>query len=127
MSCRTGPLRVGRPLRGVCTFCCRDDLLGPSRWSGSFFSDNAWLVAGDRGVDGAGPGVDAAGKGLDLLEALVAQPHSDTEGAGAVMAENDDRGVGVELGVGAGGDFAHGHEERVGEAGGLVLPGFADV
>jgi hypothetical protein len=85
------------------------------------------LVAGDGGVDGAGPGVDAAGEGLNLLEALVAEPHGDAEGAGSVMAEDDDGGVGVELGVGAGGDFAHGHEQRVGEAGGLELPGLADV
>ncbi len=39
----------------------------------------------------------------------------------------DDGGVGVELLVGAGGDLAHGHEERVGQAGGLVLPGLAHV
>ncbi len=62
-----------------------------------------------------------------MVEALVAEPHGDGEGAGSVVAEDDDGGVGVELLVGAGGDFAHGHEERVGEAGGLVLPGFADV
>jgi hypothetical protein len=85
------------------------------------------LVAGDGGVDGAGPGVDAAGEGLDLLEALVAEPHGDREGARAVMAEDDNGGVGVELGVGSGGYFAHGHEERIGETGGLVLPGLADV
>jgi hypothetical protein len=85
------------------------------------------LVAGEGGVDGAGPGVDAAGEGLNLLEALVAEPHSDAEGAGSVVAEDDDGGVGVELGVGAGRDFAHGHEQRVGEAGGLELPGLADV
>jgi hypothetical protein len=85
------------------------------------------LVPGDGGVDGAGPGVDAAGEGLDLFEALVSEPHGDREGARAVVAQDDDGGVGVELGVGAGGDFSHGHEERVGEAGGLVLPGLADV
>jgi hypothetical protein len=84
-------------------------------------------VAGDGGVDGAGPRVDAAAEGLDLLEALVAEPHSDAEGAGSVMAEDNDGGVGVELGVGAGGDFAHGHEKRVGDAGGLEFPGLADV
>ena len=62
-----------------------------------------------------------------MLEALVAEPHGDRQGARAVVAENDDGNVGVEFSVGAGGDFAHGDEERVGEAGGLVLPGFADV
>ena len=62
-----------------------------------------------------------------MVEALVAEPHGDVEGAGAVVAHDDDGLVGVEFGVGAGGDVAHGHEEGVGEAGGLVLPGLADV
>ena len=84
-------------------------------------------VAGDGRVDGAGPGVDAAGEGLGLVEALLAQPHGDVEGAGSVVAEDDDVGVGVELLVGAGGDVAHGHEDGVGEVGGLELPGLADV
>jgi hypothetical protein len=44
-----------------------------------------------------------------------------------VVAHDDDRGVGVEFGVGAGGDLAHRHKEGVGEAGGLVLPGLTDV
>jgi hypothetical protein len=44
-----------------------------------------------------------------------------------VVAHDDDGSIGVEFGVGAGGDIAHGHEERVGEAGCFVLPGFADV
>jgi hypothetical protein len=85
------------------------------------------LVAGDGGVDGAGPGVDSASEGLNVLEALVEQPHGYVEGARAVMAEDDDGSVGVELGVGARGDFAHGHEKRIGKVGGLVLPGFAYI
>jgi hypothetical protein len=44
-----------------------------------------------------------------------------------VVAEDDDGLVGVELLVGAGGYFAHGHEEGAGEIGGLVLPWLADV
>ena len=84
-------------------------------------------VAGDGGVDGAGPGVDAAGEGLSALEALAAEPHCDGERALAVVAENDDVGVGVEFGVGTRGDVAHGHEEGIGQAGGLKLPGLADV
>jgi hypothetical protein len=44
-----------------------------------------------------------------------------------VVAEDDDGGVGVELLVGAGGYFAHGHEQGIGQAGGLVLPGLANV
>jgi hypothetical protein len=87
----------------------------------------AWLVTGDGWVDGAGPGVDASGEGLGVLETLIAQPHSDAEGAGAVVAEDDDRGVGIEFSVGAGGDIAHGNEDGVGEAGGLELPRLADV
>ena len=85
------------------------------------------LVAGDGWVDGAGPGVDASGEGLGVLETLITQPHSDAEGAGAVMAEDDDRGVGIEFGVGAGGDITHRDENGVGETGGLKLPRFANV
>jgi hypothetical protein len=85
------------------------------------------LVARHGGVDGAGPGVYASGEGLGVVEALVAEPHGDAERTGSVVAEDDDGGVGVELLVGARGDFAHGHEEGIGEAGGLVLPWFADV
>ena len=85
------------------------------------------LVARDGGVDGAGPGVDASGEGLGVVEALVAEPHGYAERTGSVVAEDDDGGVGIEFLVGAGGDFAHGHEKGIGEAGGLVLPGFADV
>jgi hypothetical protein len=44
-----------------------------------------------------------------------------------VVAHDDDGGVGIEFGVGAGGDFAHRHEQGVGDTGGLVFPGFADV
>jgi hypothetical protein len=33
VSCRTGPLRVGRPLRGVYTLSRKDNLLWSSRWS----------------------------------------------------------------------------------------------
>ena len=85
------------------------------------------LVAGGRGIDGAGPGVDASGEGLSVVEALLAEPHGDIEGAGAVVAQDDDGLVGVELGEGAAGDIAHGHEEGVGEVGGVVFPLFADV
>lgn len=69
------------------------------------------LVAGDGGVDGAGPVFDASGEGLGVFEALLAEPHGDGKGAGSVVAEDDDGLVGVELLVGAAGDFAHGHEE----------------
>ena len=62
-----------------------------------------------------------------MIEALVSQPHSYAEGAGSVVAEDDDGCVGVELGVGTRGDFAHGDEGGVGKAGGLVLPGLANV
>jgi hypothetical protein len=44
-----------------------------------------------------------------------------------VVAEDYDRSVGVEFLMGAGGYFAHGHEERVRQAGCLVLPWLADV
>ncbi len=87
----------------------------------------AWLVTRDGWVDGSGPGVDASGEGLGVLETLITQPHSDAEGAGAVMAEDDDWGVGIEFGVSAGGDIAHRDENGVGDTGGLKLPRFADV
>ena len=87
----------------------------------------AVLVTGDGGVNGAGPGVDASGEGLDVVEALVAQPHGYAERTGSVVAEDDDGGVGVEFVVGTGGDFAHGHQEGVGQMGGLELPGLAYV
>ena len=85
------------------------------------------LITGDGWVDGARPGVDASGEGLGVLETLITQPHSDAEGAGAVVAEDDNRGVGIEFGVGAGGDITHGDENGVGDTGGLKLPRFADV
>ena len=44
-----------------------------------------------------------------------------------MVAEDYDRSIGIEFGMGAGGDLAHGHEEGVRDAGGLVLPGFTDV
>jgi hypothetical protein len=85
------------------------------------------LVAGDFGVDGARPGVDATGEGLSVGETLITQPHGDTEGTGSVMAHDDDGGVGIEFGVGSGGDFSHGHEDGVCDAGCLVLPRLANV
>ena len=90
-------------------------------------ADRAWLVAGDGGVEGARDGVDAAGEGLGVVEALLAQPHGDVEGASAVVAHDDDGLVGVEFVVGTGGDLAHGHEEGVGKVGGVELPFLADV
>ena len=44
-----------------------------------------------------------------------------------MVAHDDDGGVGIEFAVGAGGYFAHGYEEPAGDAGGLILPGFADI
>ncbi len=106
-------------------------IIGRARFAGSSFDEaqnfQGPLVAGNLWVDGTRPGVDAACQGLGMAEALIAQPQGDIEGTGAVVAHDDDGGVGIEFGMGAGGDFAHGHEERVGDAGGLVFPGFADV
>jgi len=84
-------------------------------------------VERDGWVDGAGPPIDAAGERLCVLEALLAEPEGDVEGAGAVVAEDDDGLVGVELLVGAGGQVAHGDEGGAGDAGGLRLPWLADV
>jgi hypothetical protein len=71
--------------------------------------------------------VDAAGEGLDVLKALVAEPHGDGEGALSVVAEDYDGLVGIEFLVSAAGDLAHGHEEGIGETGGLELPRLPDV
>ncbi len=85
------------------------------------------LVAGDGGVDGSGVVIDAAGEGLGVVEALDTQPHGDGKGAGAVVAEDDDGLVGIELGVSAGCDLAHGDEGGSGDGGGLGLPGLTNV
>ena len=85
------------------------------------------LVAGDGGVDGAGPEVDAAGYGLGSREALVAEPVGDRKGARAVVAEDGDGPVLVELVVGAGGDFVHRDQGRAGDLRGGEFPGLADV
>ncbi len=152
LSCRTGLLLGGRSLRDLYTpsvgapvgrdqeSLCRpsggrgEAGIHPTKWAPARQRTSFWqemsirrLVAGDGGVDGAGPGVDAAGEGLGVLEALVAEPHGDVEGAGTVVAEDDYLLIWVEFGVGAGGDLSHGHEERVGKGGGLVLPGLSYV
>jgi hypothetical protein len=89
------------------------------RWS----SKRCWrLVAGNFRVYVSGPCVDAAGEGLGVGETLVAKPEGDIERARTVVAEDYDRSIGIEFGMGPGGDFTHGHEEGVGDIGGLVLP-----
>jgi len=86
-----------------------------------------YLVAGDGGVDGAGPGIDAAGDGLGLLEALIAEPDGYGERTGAVVAKDEDGGVFIELFEGAGRDFVHGDEGCAFDVGGVVLPLLTDV
>ena len=85
------------------------------------------LVARDGGVNHGGPVIDAAGEGLGVLETLLTEPHGDVERTGPVVAEDDDRLIGVEFLVGAGGDVPHRHGEGTGDGGGLELPGLADV
>ncbi len=74
-----------------------------------------------------GPGVDAAGDGLSFFEALLTEPVGYREGAGAVVAEDEDGGFFVELLVGAAGDFVHGDEGAAFDVCGLIFPGLADV
>jgi hypothetical protein len=62
-----------------------------------------------------------------LLEALLAEPNGDVEGACAVVAEHDDGLVWIEFLVGAGGDVAHGHQQGIFDVGGAELPWLADV
>jgi hypothetical protein len=71
--------------------------------------------------------VDTSGEGLDVVEALVAEPHGYAEGARSVMAQDYDMSVGIKLLMGAGGDFSHGHQQAVGQAGSLIFPGFTNV
>ena len=87
----------------------------------------AGLVAGDGGVDEGGPGVDAAGDGLGFVEALLAEPRGYREGAGAMVAEDEDGGFFVELLVGAAGDLVHGDDDAGLDVRGLELPWLADV
>jgi len=84
-------------------------------------------VAGDGGVDDTGPKVDAALDGLGLFEALLSEPVGDGQGAGSVMAHDDDGLLFVELVEGARGDLVHGDERAAGDVRGLVLPRLADV
>ena len=84
-------------------------------------------VEGDGRVNGAGPLVDSAGEGLDVVEALATQPHGDGKGTRAVVTDDDGRLIGVEFGVGAGGDLAHGNADGAGDACGFNLPGLADI
>ena len=85
------------------------------------------LIAGDGRVDDRGPEVDAAADGLSLGETLVAKPIGDGEGAGAVVAEDGDGLIFVELVEGARADLIHGHENAVRDARGGVFPGLSDV
>lgn len=62
-----------------------------------------------------------------MTESLIAEPKGDVERSRSVVAEDYDRSIRIKFGVGAGGDVAHRHEERVWDAGGLVFPGFANV
>ena len=62
-----------------------------------------------------------------MVEALLAEPHGDVEGASAVVAEDDDGLVGVEFLVCAGGHISHGHEDGSEDGGGLGFPRFADI
>ena len=74
-----------------------------------------------------GPGVDAAGDGLGFVEALAAKPVGYGEGAGAVVADDEDGLFFVELLVGAAGDLVHGDDDAGLDVRGLKLPGLANV
>ena len=85
------------------------------------------LVTRHRGVNFARPGFDAAGGRLGMVEALATKPHGDVERACAMVAEDDEGSVAIELSVSTARDVAHRHEEGVGQVGGVVLPLFAHV
>ncbi len=76
-----------------------------------------------------GVNVDSAGHGMDVLEAVFAEDGSAVEGAGAVVAVDDD-GAGFPLGnfgVDAGVEFVKGDEGGAGEFGAGVFIGSATV
>lgn len=85
------------------------------------------LVARDGWIDRTRPAVDAAGERLYLLEALRAKPQGHVERSHSVMAEDDNRLIGVEFGVGTGWHVAHRHQKRVWNEGCLELPLFTDI
>lgn len=58
---------------------------------------------------------------------MLAEPAGDGERARAVVAEDGDGLIFVQLVEGARGDFAHGDKRAVGDVRGGVLPGLADV
>lgn len=84
-------------------------------------------VARDGRIYDARPAIDSSDEGLGVLESLRAKPHGDGERADAVMAEDHYVGVGIEFGVRAGRDVAHGHEEGAGKGRSLRLPELANV
>ena len=45
-----------------------------------------------------------------MFKALLPEPHGDVERTGTMVAKNDQGGIRIELGVGARGNIAHGHE-----------------
>lgn len=86
-------------------------------------------ITGDGGVDDEGPGVDAAGHGVDVCKALLAKEVGDAEGAGAVVAEDDEGLVfeGCKFFFEAGLEFVHGDEEGAIDVGFFEFVGAADV
>jgi len=62
-----------------------------------------------------------------MVKTLISKPHCDGEGTGAVVADDDDFLVGVELLVGPGGYVAHGHKDGAGQAGESGFPWLANV
>ena len=61
-----------------------------------------------------------------MIETLLAEPHSDVEGSGSVMAKDDRGTVGIEL-LQAGGDVAHGNLGCSRDGGYLDLPRLAHI
>lgn len=105
-------------LRAPCLFTFVSHFCEPRRTS---------LVARDAGVDDRRPVVDAACERLDVLEALLAKPHGDVERASAVMAEDDDRLIGVKLLMRASGHVAHGDERGARKRRGGGLPRLTNI
>ena len=62
-----------------------------------------------------------------MAKTLIPEPHGYGEGTDAVVAQDDDRLVGVQLLVRAEWYVCHGHQDGAGKAGEVGLPGLANV
>jgi hypothetical protein len=85
------------------------------------------LVAGNTGIDFAGPGFDAPGNRLRCIESLLAEPVGHAEGTRSVVAEDEQAVVRIEFLMGPRGYVAHRHEQAGVDFGSCIFPTLADI